>query len=451
MTLCERVLQPLWGASIADGFSVFQAAARRGSRSNTILALQPLSASLFEEALADLHAKSSTKLPFSARIVAASRRANSCGASEASDGAALAAVVLHECQTNTKLLYPHAASTAVVGAVSAAAPNEPAHAHAHPNTSGTSSNSSVIPSRIKSSIVPPLNLSRIATEGSNPISIVHPSIPATALTARSEWLRRGGQVPPVLKPRVPVGTAISQVGGASTLRIESDAVLEVEMLLREKQQRMQELSSGAVSSQYRSLKCPSPDLGYRVVFNGSSNFNMFRPFDTVRLISARSSRTILNRAVAPLSERQMPPRRPHHGQYISYREDFFDDDKSRAATRSSRRHPSSARSTNVAAVHKLQAKLDSLEGDALKAVNMTFAPRHQAAAARAFSSSTRSPITEISQAPAVQPCPPQTKKATAEHALASARVRRAELTTSDSSVVVHKTDVPRTAREGRAL
>jgi hypothetical protein len=427
MALCERVLQPLWHVSMADSFSVFKATARRGAHSNSALALQPLSPSFFESALADLHSKSTARSPLSARIDANNRRANSHGCEEAIDGATLALSLLHEFQSNTKLLDPLASSMVAAVAVNhAAACNLP---HADSSLTATSSNLSVTaPTR-----VPPLNLSRIKTEAFRPTTLVHFSEPATALTAQSEWLRRSGQTTPVRKPLVPVDNALSLVERSAAPRSDSDAVLEVELLLRNKQHRMQELSPDAVALQYRSLKCPSPDIGYRIVFNGSSNFNMFRPFDAVRIVSARSSRTILNRSVAPLSERQMPTRRPHHGQYISYREDFFDEDSSRAATRSSRRHTSSARSANSGLTHRLQAKLDALESDALNALNATFVPRHPATAARAtFAISTLSPVTEVSHAPTIRPSPPLTPKAVGPLTPPSARVRKASLMTADT-------------------
>jgi hypothetical protein len=399
------------------------------------MALQPLTSQLFEAALADLHAKSAAKLSHTARIGPVSRRAQQVPAAKASDGAALALALLREVQINPKLLDPHGTSTAAVGAASAAAALVPVHSLSNPDGVSPASPTS------SPAIVPPLNLSLLATEASRPVSFVHHSIPATALTARHEWMRRGGQASPARRPLAPVKGATAPV-------LESDAVLEVELLLRQKQQRMQELLTDSVASQYRSLKCPSPDLGFRIVFNGSSSFNIFRPFDTVRVVSARSSRTILNRAVAPLSERQMPPRRPHHGQYLTYRQDFFDDEGSRAATRSSRRHPSSARSVNTIAAHKLQAKLDALEGDALRALNMTFNPRLPAVASRTSAATSRSPVTEVSQGSTIHPSPPPPKKAAAAQSPASARVLRAGLAKTDRSKAIHGSSDAGTTWEG---
>jgi hypothetical protein len=444
MTLCERVLQPLWGASMADSFSTFQAAARSGARAKTIIALQPLSPSLFEAALADLHAKSTSRLSHSARVGAASRISNHSATAEASNGAALAKVLLRELQTNQKLLDPHAMPIAVAGVASGATLSEPAHAVPIPSVV-SSSIAATAPAQ-----VPPLNLSRITTDAHRSMPSTHPTIPATPLTARSEWLRRGGEASPSRRTLAPCGTALLQAAGAGKLTVESDAVLEVELLLKQRQ-RMQEALSDTVALQYRSLKCPSPDLGYRIVFNGSSNFNMLRPYDSVRVVSARSSRTILNRSVAPLSERHVPTRRPHHGQYITFREDFFDDDGSRGATRISGRNPSSARSAKsvAAAAHNLQAKLDALEGVALKASNATCISRQPLAATRAAAAAIRSPFS-VSDATVMRPSPVPPTKAAAAKGPAAARARRAGLTAADNSMVVLQNVFAGIAGEGKA-
>lgn len=431
---------------MADSFSTFQAAARSAARAKTIIALQPLSPSLFEAALADLHAKSTSRLSHSARVGAASRISNSSAAAEASNGASLAKVLLRELQTNPKLLDPHAMPSAVADVASGATPSEPAHAVPIPSVVS----SSIAATATAFAQVPPLNLSRITTDAHRSMPYTHPTIPATPLTARSEWLRRGGEASPSRRTLAPCGTALLQAAGAGKLTVESDAVLEVELLLKQKQ-RMQETLSDTVALQYRSLKCPSPDLGYRIVFNGSSNFNMFRPYDSVRVVSARSSRTILNRSVAPLSERHMPTRRPHHGQYITFREDFFDDDGSRAATRSSGRNPSSARSAKsvAAAAHNLHAKLDALEGVALKALNATCISRQPLAAARAAAAASRSPLS-ISDATAMRPSPVPPTKAAAAKGPAAARARRAGLTAADNSMVVLRNVFAGIAGEGKA-
>jgi hypothetical protein len=368
MTLCERALQPLWGASMADGFSAFQAAARGGARKNTILALQPLTASLFAAALVDLRAKTASKVRCSALIGDNSQYQSSLRISigkdtaEACNGTALSQILLQTFHANPKLLLDPTAVGTVTTTVA------PAHIGASPSLMPFKPREASLPR------VPPLNLSRIPNR--MPAEVTNAStsfstIPASALTARSEWLRRGH---PSLanKPTFPAKAVFSQANQeGNSLQYafsECEAVSEVLQQMHEKQQRLQQPLANTVAVQYRSLSCPSPDLGFRVVFNGSNNFNRYAPFDTVRIVSARSSRTILDRAVAPLSERQMPPRRPHHGQYITYREDFFDDDGSRAATRSSARSRVTDRTAKTAASRNLKTKLDALESIALKAL-----------------------------------------------------------------------------------
>jgi hypothetical protein len=219
--------------------------------------------------------------------------------------------------------------------------------------------------------------------------------------------------------------------------VESEAVAELVEVLREKQQRLQQPLADTVAVQYRSLKCPSPDLGYRIVFNGSSNFNRFNPFDSVRVVSARSSRTILDRAVAPLSQRQMPPRRANHGQYITFREDFFDVDQRRAATRSSASGRSclGSRVAKSAASLKLQSKLDALESTALKTLQVQpFVARAPDATSRA-AAAPRSMFTNPSPTSAAQPSPVP-PKAAALPAHASPLARRAGLTKPDSDMTI---------------
>jgi hypothetical protein len=419
MTLCERALQPLWGASMADSFSVFQAAARSGARANTILALQPLTPSLFEAALVDLKTRTAAKSSVG-------------GAAEAYSGSVLSQSLLLSFRTNPKVLVdPLTASVAasgVGGSVAATAPPAP-----------VSASPSFIPLRSKAAAparVPLLNLSRILSETPSVHSLS--TVLASPLNTRSEWLRRGGGIAPSIKPIVGDKTAVFPGRPAGKgADVESEAMAELAEVLREKQQRLQQPLADTVAVQYRSLKCPSPDLGYRIVFNGSSNFNRFNPFDSVRVVSARSSRTILDRAVAPLSQRQMPPRRANHGQYITFREDFFDGDQCRAATRSSSSGRSclGARTAKSAASLKLQSKLDALESSTLKALQVQ--PVARAPDTSRAAVAPRIAFTNPSPASAAQPSPVPPKAAAAPaHASPGPLARRAGLTKPDSDMTI---------------
>ncbi len=368
---------------MADSFAVFQAAARSGARAHTILALQPLTSSLFENALVDLRSRTAEKSSGSARMgsdgrhqsrVSAFVDANGVAEAHCDTGTALSQSLLQAFQTNPKLLLDPLATTTTFNGTAAAATAATAHVCPSPKAIPLKSRVAATAAH-----VPPLNLSGIQKKSWNEAALsacTLPTIPATPLTARAEWLRRGGGL--ILKNESALSQTKQLDKGTEHACLESDAVTEVFQLLHEKQQRLQQPLTDTVGVQYRSLKCPSPDLGYRVVFNGSNNFNRYNPFDTVRIVSARSSRTILDRAVAPFSERQVLPRRPHHGEYITYREDFFDDDVSRATTgtRSSSRGRSVPRAATAktAAFRNLQSKLDALESIALKALSMQAQP-----------------------------------------------------------------------------
>jgi hypothetical protein len=489
MSLCERALQPLWGARMADSFSVYQTAARCGARAKTIVALQPLTPPLFEAALTDLHSKTAGKHADDARVHHASKSnrigvwhaadsdaaaAAATTATAAGSGAALVQELLHALQSNPKLLQDPqvaasetaAAATAAaaaaatastsarntkkptgVAAIKAAPLPPPAHHPTDPKSSQAPPTPSVLRSSVEalpSALVPLLDLSRIDACPAHSPALAHntlPSLTATPLTARSEWLRRGGGTSPMKKPVVVDGAESTEVvrGRELALLLASDAMADAQQLLHEKQLRLQQPLTDTVSMQYRSLKCPSPDLGFRIVFNGSSSYNIHRPFDTVRIVSARSSRTILDRAVAPLSERQQLPRRRNHGQFVTFREDFFDDDGSRAATRSSARSGTrtAAGAPKPASSHKLEAKLDALESIALKALyaQPTLVPRCPVASTRA--AATHSPFSDAApshSSPAAHPSPPLPKNAAA--AIASPRVRRVGVTQADGSMVL---------------
>jgi hypothetical protein len=445
MTLCERALQPLWGASMTDSFTVFQAAFRNGRNSNAFVSLQPLTPSQFESCLEDLYKKTTLNLSKSAQIGADrhGRPSWQCAtqsrvAAEDCSGPALMRSLLQALQTNPKLLVD-LNTTGAAAAVTAAAAASPDRIP--PAPSSTLLKSQAAPP----CLVPPLNISRIPTKDFSPSAFTYPTIPASPLTARSEWLRRGRETSAVPKPLM-ARNAVAHVkrdGGHELPLCDSDAVLAAEQLLRGKQQMMLQPLKDTVAVQYRSLDCPSPDLGYRIEFNGSNGFNIHRPFDAVRVVSARSSRTILDRAIPPLSERQTMPRRHNHGQFITFREDFFDDDRTRSAMRSSGRNKFSAFSNKSAASRGLQAKLDALENIALKALvgQPSIVSRHVG---------TVSAAATASPGPAAQssPLPPRIPVAAVSK---SPLVRRTGLTVADNSITILRNVFARSAADGQKM
>jgi hypothetical protein len=445
MTLCERALQPLWGASMTDSFTVFQAAFRNGRNSNATESLQPLTPSQFEFCLADLYKKTTLNLSKSAQIGADRHGRPSWKSATQSlvaagdcSGAALMRSLLQSLQTNPKLLMDlnTTGASAAVTAAAATSPDRIPHA-----PSSTLLKSQAAPP----CLVPPLNISRIPTKDFSPSTFTYPTIPASPLTARSEWLRRVGETSAVPKPPM-ARNAVAHVkrDGAHEFPLsDSDAVFAAEQLLREKQQIILQPLKDSVAVQYRSLDCPSPDLGYRIEFNGSNGFNIHRPFDAVRVVSARSSRTILDRAIPPLSERQTMPRRHNHGQFITFREDFFDDDRSRSAMRSSGRNKFSACSNKSAASRSLRAKLDALENIALKALvgQPSFASRHVGAVSAAATASP-GPTAQSS------PLPPKIPVAAVSK---SPLVRRTGLTVADNSMTILRNVVSGSAPDGKKM
>jgi hypothetical protein len=413
MAFCERALQPMWGASMSDSFAAFQAAARSGARANSILALQPLSTSLFEAALAHLHKRSfsskasSRDASFRSAYKQKPPVADAFGSTDACIGPTLAQDLLISFQSNPKLLHDHqmppgtatAASTIVVPADTASSPKSKA-----PNPGN----------------VPALNLSHVppAVDQASPrlLSRIHPTIPASPLITRFEWSKQGGLSPPLQQKSNVVGRRSLSLGQEQN-RFASEALVEAEQLLFEKHQRAQQPPADSLALHYRTLKCPSPDLGYRIEFIGS-NFNIYRPFDTVRLVTVGSSRTILNRAVAPLTERPSIPRRPHHGQWITFRQDFFDGVGTGSDNIFSRRKRLEARAAKTTASRNLECQLDELESISLAtcSAHPKMFPRHSAINSRAAAAAPQSPITiataspPLPQRPAV-PASPRARKA----------------------------------------
>jgi hypothetical protein len=137
------------------------------------------------------------------------------------------------------------------------------------------------------------------------------------------------------------------------------------------------------------------------------------------------------------------PRRHNHGQFITFREDFFDDDRTRSAMRSSGRNKFSAFSNKSAASRGLQAKLDALENIALKALvgQPSIVSRHVG---------TVSAAATASPGPAAQssPLPPRIPVAAVSK---SPLVRRTGLTVADNSITILRNVFARSAADGQKM
>jgi hypothetical protein len=139
------------------------------------------------------------------------------------------------------------------------------------------------------------------------------------------------------------------------------------------------------------------------------------------------------------------PRRHNHGQFITFREDFFDDDRSRSAMRSSSsgRNKFSACSNKSAASRSLRAKLDALENIALKALvgQPSFVSRHVGAVSAAATASP-GPTAQSS------PLPPKIPVAAVSK---SPLVRRTGLTVADNSMTILRNVVSGIAPDGKKM